>query len=198
MKAVCRTDPGNPAQSLIKAICYPEAFCFTTAATKWGCKHEKQVREMYLAVNKLKHHDLSVTDSGLVINPEWPFIGASPDGFIDCTICGKGVIEIKCPYCHRGTDVQTAAVIDSGFCLKMVDGQVQLDHTHSYYYQVQCLLFVCNVEYADFCVCTFSMEEDPTYYQETSMHIERIYKNPDFWLESQNQAIFLRLVYCPR
>ena len=42
MKAVCHTDLGNPAQSLIKTICYPEAFSFTTAATKWGCKHEKQ------------------------------------------------------------------------------------------------------------------------------------------------------------
>ena len=35
MKAVCHIDTRNPAQSLIKAICYPEAFCFTTAATKW-------------------------------------------------------------------------------------------------------------------------------------------------------------------
>ena len=95
MKAVCRTDPGNPAQSLIKSICYPEAFSFTTAATKWGCKHEKQGQEMYLAVNKLKHHDLSVAGSGLVINPQWPFIGASPDGIINCTCCGKGVLEIN-------------------------------------------------------------------------------------------------------
>ena len=50
---------------------------------------------MYLAVNKLKHHDLSVMGSGLVINPECPFIGASPDVVINCTCCGKGVIEIK-------------------------------------------------------------------------------------------------------
>ena len=41
MKAVCRIDAGNPAQSLIKSICYPEAFSFSTKATKWGCKHEK-------------------------------------------------------------------------------------------------------------------------------------------------------------
>ena len=188
MKAVCHTDPGNPAQSLIKAICYPEAISFTTAATKWGCKHEKQAREMYLIVNKLKHHDLSVTDSGLVINPQWPFIGASPDGVINCTCCGKGVIEIKCPYCHRGTDVQAAAVMDSNFCLKNVDGHLQLDHTHTYYYQVQSQLFVCNVEYGDFCVCTFSMEEDQSHCLETSMHIERIYKDPDFWLECTTKS----------
>ena len=188
MKAVCHTNPGYPAQSLIKSICYPEAFCFTTAATKWGCKHEKQARQMYLAANKLKHDDLSVAESGLVINPQWPFIGASPDGIINCTCCGKGVLEIKCPYCHRGTDVWTAAIEDSGFYLKMVDGQLCLDHTHSYYYQVQCQLFVCDVEYGDFCVCTFSMNEDESHHLETGMHIERIYKDPDLWTECTTKS----------
>ena len=188
MKAVCRTDPGNPAQSLIKSICYPEAFSFTTAATKWGCKHEKQGQEMYLAVNKLKHHDLSVAESGLVINPQWPFIGASPDGIINCTCCGKGVLEIKCPYCHQGTDVQAVAIKDSRFCLKMVDGELQLDHTHTYYYQVQSQLFVCDVEYGDFCVCTFSMDEDKSHYLETGMHIERIYKDPNLWIECTTKS----------
>ena len=188
MKAVCRTDPGNPAQSLIKSICYPEAFSFTTVATKWGCKHEKQGQEMYLAVNKLKHHDLSVAESGLVINPQWPFIGASPDGIINCTCCGKGVLEIKCPYCHQGTDVQAVAIKDSRFCLKMVDGELQLDHTHTYYYQVQSQLFVCDVEYGDFCVCTFSMDEDESHYLETGMHIERIYKDPNLWIECTTKS----------
>lgn len=43
MKAACHTDPTNPAQSLIKCICYPQAFKFSSAATLWGCKHEKSV-----------------------------------------------------------------------------------------------------------------------------------------------------------
>ena len=188
MKAVCRTNPGYPAQSLIKSICYPETFSFATAATKWGCKHEKQAQEMYLTANKLKHNDLSVAESGLVINSQWPFIGASPDGVINCTCCGKGVLEIKCPYCHRGTDVQTAATEDSGFCLKIVDGQLRLDRTHTYYYQIQSQLFVCDVEYGDFCVCTFSMNEDESQYLETGMHIERIYKDPDLWTECTTKS----------
>ena len=36
MKAVCHTNPANPSQSLIKGICYPEAFSFTSKATSWG------------------------------------------------------------------------------------------------------------------------------------------------------------------
>ena len=33
MKAVCCTDPSNPSQSLVKAICYHESFCFTSKRT---------------------------------------------------------------------------------------------------------------------------------------------------------------------
>ena len=41
MKAVCRTDINHPSQSLIKSICYPEAFSFTSKQTEWGCKHKQ-------------------------------------------------------------------------------------------------------------------------------------------------------------
>ena len=27
--------------------------------------------------------------------------GASPDGIITCTCCGKGVLEVKCPFCVK-------------------------------------------------------------------------------------------------
>ena len=38
MKSVCATDPGNPAQSLIQRICYPDRNKFFSQATKWGCE----------------------------------------------------------------------------------------------------------------------------------------------------------------
>lgn len=51
-------------------------------------------------VSQESHADMSVVECGLVINPEWPHLGASPDGIVQCTCCGKGVLEIKCPYCN--------------------------------------------------------------------------------------------------
>ena len=115
MKAVCRTDATNPSQSLVKSICYPESFCFTSQQTTWGCKHEKSARDLYMKAQKPKHTNLTVQDSGL-INPLWPFIGASPDGVLSCTCCGRGTLEIKCPYCHREEDIAVASE-DSKFCL---------------------------------------------------------------------------------
>ena len=48
MKAVCHTDSTNPSKSLIKSICYPEEFVFTSKQTNWGLKQEKAARELYL------------------------------------------------------------------------------------------------------------------------------------------------------
>ena len=51
MKPVCATNPDNLAQSLIKAIVYPESNKFKTNATQWGCDHEKTALDMF--VNEL-------------------------------------------------------------------------------------------------------------------------------------------------
>jgi len=37
LKAVVSTSAANPAKSLIKKLCYPEACKFSSAATTWGC-----------------------------------------------------------------------------------------------------------------------------------------------------------------
>ena len=183
MKAVCHTNPVHPSHSLIKTICYPEEFSFTSKQTAYGSKNEKKARELYYKTSVKDHIDFQLSESGLVINPKWPFIGASPDGVISCSCCGKGVLEIKCPYSHQNAHIQDAASQDSRFCLKKVDGSLRLDNSHAYYYQIQSQLFVCDVEYCEFCVCTF-VEDD----ESKGLHIERIYKNEGFWLECISKA----------
>lgn len=176
MKQVCRTDPVKPSQTLIKQICYPEAFRFTSTATQWGCQHEKPAREAYMKIMHNLHEDFTVEDSGLVLNSEWPHLGASPDGFVSCACCGRGVVEIKCPYTHRHDEVETVAN-EKGSCLKKceVSDRVYLDSDHAYYYQTQTQMFLCKVEYCDLCVCTFPPGSQP------QLHIERLSPDPDLW-----------------
>ena len=82
------------------------------------------------------HHGFVVSNSGLSINPKWPH----PDGMISCHCCGKGVVEIKCPYCYRNDDINTATIDSKQFCLcKHSNGNSYLDKGHAYYYQVQTL-----------------------------------------------------------
>ena len=173
MKQACHTDPAMPSQSLVKAICYPEAYKICTQATQWGCQHETFALEQYTSSQSSKHQVFSVKNCGLFLNPKWPHLGASPDSIVACDCCGKGAVEIKCPLCNKDEDIE-ATVLNSKSCLIVVDGSIHLDKKHAYYYQVQTQIFVCEVPYCDFCVCTFP-ESSP------SMHIERIYPDPEFW-----------------
>ncbi|CAH2107971.1 unnamed protein product [Euphydryas editha] len=46
-------------------------------------------------------------ECGLFIDPELPFLGASPDGLV-----GEKIVEIKCPYSAKGMSVDDE-IIDS-------------------------------------------------------------------------------------
>ena len=55
MKRICRSNPDQPSQSLVKAVCYPETASFTVAATQWGYKHEEVARAKYLRGSVVHH-----------------------------------------------------------------------------------------------------------------------------------------------
>ena len=72
MKHVCVTDPGNPSQSLIRQICYPEIHNFSSKATKWGCEHEMSARSAYADIMKNVHSGFVCKESGLTISITYP------------------------------------------------------------------------------------------------------------------------------
>jgi putative phage-type endonuclease len=82
------------------------------AATRWGSENEDVARDEYVEVKRAEiatapeSEDavvgIQVEECGLVINPERPWMGNSPDGIITLTYKSgasvKGLLEIKCPY----------------------------------------------------------------------------------------------------
>ncbi len=152
LKAACHTNLSQPSQSLIKSVCYPENYKFTSRATSWGCQHEKEAREAYICEIQTKHLNVTVTDRGLVIDPNYPYLGASPDGYVKCVCCGPGVIEIKCPYLCRDRPFLDATDDGRFFLGKDSEGQFYLQHKHAYYYQIQLQMKLCKVQYGDFVV----------------------------------------------
>lgn len=92
-KSVCSTDPASPSLSLVMSLCHPDKVRFRTAATTWGCQHEKTALEQYKQSSP--HNQLSVFPSGFFISVDHPYFGASPDGLVCCTCCGTGILEIK-------------------------------------------------------------------------------------------------------
>ena len=94
IKSVCHTNPAIPSQSLIKMTYYLEELSFYSKQTTWWIQQEKKAQELYLKFQKHDHIDLCTAECGLVINPEWPFIGASPDGIVSCGCCESRILEI--------------------------------------------------------------------------------------------------------
>ncbi|KAL4112365.1 hypothetical protein QTP88_016173 [Uroleucon formosanum] len=71
-------------------------------------------------------YPLKNTFKSLVINPSLPYLGASPDGIINCDCCGKGCLEIKSmSYLFNG----------------------HLSKNHQYYYQLQTQILLCGTQY---------------------------------------------------
>ena len=135
LKSACSTNPAKPAKSLVKSLCYPEAHKFSAAATRWGCRNEGKAREAYQKSIDQFDESLTKSDSGLNVDPRWPYLGTSPDGLVNCKCSGQGLCEIKCPYAYDDSVISDTA------------GKKNFN-------QVQAQIFTCGVEYCDFLVWT--------------------------------------------
>lgn len=91
--------PGSQREDIVRDMLWGG---FTgNAATEWGTKHEAGACAMYEAHMQTRHADYAVREHGLIIVPEHPFIGVSPDGICEHWEGGAAVrtlLEIKCPY----------------------------------------------------------------------------------------------------
>jgi len=96
----------DKSRTFISKVCgyYPR---FESKVTQWGITNEPITRKNYTTKNKSKHKNFKVKEPGLFIDMENQFIGASPDGLIECTCHEPGVLEIKCPWSCRVCRIKT-------------------------------------------------------------------------------------------
>ena len=172
-KQACHTNPAQPSQSLIKRICYPNIFKFSTAATEHGCKHESLAIKTYEDIMKLKHINFRVEQCGLFVHAQYPWIHATPDFRCCCDCCGSGCGEVKCPFCLKVDDF-ASYTLKKGSCLLSEEDKFVLRRDHNYYYQVQQQLFTINRSYNDFIVCRVSNGK-------VELVSERIYPDIKHW-----------------
>ena len=131
----------------VKAIFDPKPF--RSEATDHGITNDSKAKQKFLLQNPQAHfHDI-----GLVVNPSFPFIGASPDAKI-CLLGETGIAEVKCPFKHRNETIREACA-DHEFCLEPDnDGQYRLKDTHPHWFQVQGQLLVTGAPFCMFIVHT--------------------------------------------
>ena len=185
-KQACRTDINNPSRSLIKSICYPTENKFTNSAVAWGLEKESIAVADYIKKMQASHRDFHFCKVGLMLNNQWPFLGASPDGLISCKCCGQGVLEVKCPYSCRDTSISEYASKQNSM-LSPAQSTYALKQDHQYYYQVQCQLFISGAKYAHFLVWT-----------PNETHIETILPDKSFFEKNVSESEnFFKLCILP-
>jgi hypothetical protein len=122
----------------------------------WGLKHESSARDAYYRTEGQKHHQFSLLSKGLMICGEKPFLGASPDNITSCKRkppCKSVVVEYKFPWLHKNLEPKEAflkpeigGIHDNGI--------FSLNPSSGYYYQVQTLMLVTQLENCHFVVWT--------------------------------------------
>ena len=88
----------------------------------------------------------------------WPHLAASPDDKVTGPDAPQplGIAEYKNPFSVRDLTMSQACDNEM-FCLeRREEGQItyKLKRRHDYYYQIQCQLYCCNVDWCDFVVRT--------------------------------------------
>lgn len=114
----------------------------------YGKRNEGNAKSRYLA----KFPDRHIHDCGFVVNNEFPFLGATPDGKL-CDNGQIGIIEIKCPYSARDLTVSDAcSQIHDFFMQQDQNGIISLKENHPHYAQVQGQLMITGCPFCDFVV----------------------------------------------
>lgn len=79
-----------------------------------------------------QHVNAEILPTGFLIDRQYGFLGASPDGMVICDCCDSALLEIKCPY--KGIGVSVKDINMRNFFL---DANLNLKENHNYYAQVQ-------------------------------------------------------------
>ncbi|XP_065643270.1 uncharacterized protein LOC136075006 [Hydra vulgaris] len=145
-KMAYNLDINNPSQAFINKIMqYSDNLC--TTSTDYGLKMENVAKSELLNSLSQQHINLCITDSGLYIDADYPWLGASPDGIVKCDCHGMSILEIKCPYKFRNS---LELWKDDKNCPLNKDGVMKANH--QYYYQIQHQMMVTKIKYCLFYV----------------------------------------------
>jgi len=188
--AVTKTKLDKPSKSLLEKIVHYTPIGGKGKAVQWGIDNEDKALKSYETMMKNHHSSFILSSSGLVVNPVYPHLGASPDGLSSCSCCGKGVVEVKCTFkyadCHP-------CEVDSDFYLSKHNGKDSngvfcansLDKNSCYYYQIQGQIVLCDVSYCDF-VC----------WTTKGIHIERVSRDDTFFnvIKNKLDKYFVQIV----
>lgn len=127
-----------------------------------------------------QQHGVTVTEVGLLLHPQQPWLCGSPDGIF--SLSGETcLLEIKCPYKCKDKgifDDLGNSIVDY---VHHVRGNATLKKSHRYYTQVQILMYLVNAKHCSFFVysdkqsVTITLARDNALLQEAIPRLEQFY-----------------------
>ncbi|KAH7979327.1 hypothetical protein HPB49_009068 [Dermacentor silvarum] len=141
-------------EGLVKDILYPrkQGPLKQGDPRLYGLENEDLAGNAYKTVMLLYDKDIQLVKTGLHVDVTHSFVAASPDRIVKDG-SDVGLLEVKCPASKAGQAVLDACM-DKTFCAEVVDGEVRLKRTHTYFYQVQGQLGVTQKPWCDFVIWT--------------------------------------------
>ena len=124
------------------------------SAFKHGIKNEIIAKEKYVKVMNFKlFRNIVTEDTGLLIQPNLTWLGASPDGkaLDQHEIPSYGLLEIECTYSKRDCDIHKLFRTDD-FYIGLDENEMpylKKKHSSAYYTQIQIALVLAIAEWCD-------------------------------------------------
>jgi len=100
--SIVGVNPYASPKSALKNMLWPRKF--SCAATEWGTKYEDTAAKIFqtqMIRNRPELGIASVQFPGLIISPEKPYFGCSPDGIVVMKSGKRRGLEIKCPFSKK-------------------------------------------------------------------------------------------------
>ena len=163
-----------PNRNLMYDIFQP-CDCSNKAAIEHGNHYEKVAKGLYARKMHTHTPGFKVTNTGLSINPQWPYLGATPDGLVyDPSIHSHhGLLEIKCPL-SKSTSTLDQAAMDPNFYLEKRYNKFFLKKDSAYYCQIQGQMAITGIHWCHFCVYLADSNE---------MSVTNVIFDKDFWYQ---------------
>jgi hypothetical protein len=181
-----KKDHGIDTSGVVNYLLGDDSRLLQLPAIKHGINLEDAAKKKFREVMKHEGHtDLNISETGIHLNDKHLYLGATPDLLVECTCCGLGLVEIKCPlkcYLQQPTSHNVDCLYDdesSGLTLSKSD---------KYFTQVQGQLGITGRGYAYFFV----------YGGMDFFHKEKILFDEEFWLDVYtNLQLFFKDIFLP-
>ncbi|KAL4717055.1 hypothetical protein ACJJTC_016942 [Scirpophaga incertulas] len=164
--------------NIVKDILYKDSIAHIKSL-----KHGKD-NEQKALIQLENQENIQISPCGLYIDEEYHFLGATPDGLID----NDTIVELKCPLSAYEKDLKEVVKNKKFPFYKISDqGELMINKTHNWYYQVQGQLHITRKPKCLFAIWTGDHKQIKT---------EIILKDDEVWDNAMKQKLILFYTEC--